>query len=148
MLFQKNVANLPRLPFILLTLVNFAILIYFLINLHLNFTPNLKLISSTNHVLLSLFHYLRGNYYHLRNDCIDLHCDTPLERVLNAQYKSKAITSYGPGAYRSASSHPASRAPSLLELSSGFMDMVSYGVNFNLYRDFIHLMVLVENDQD
>jgi len=38
-LFQMHFANLP---FILLTLVNLALLLYFLIYLHLNFTLKLK----------------------------------------------------------------------------------------------------------
>jgi len=45
MLVQMNFANLP---FILRTLVN-MVLLYFLIYLHHNFTPSIKLISSTNH---------------------------------------------------------------------------------------------------
>jgi len=54
-LCQKNFANLP---FILLTLFNLALLLPFLIYPHLNFTPSLKLLYSTNHFLLSLFHTL------------------------------------------------------------------------------------------
>jgi len=56
MLFQRNLAKLQLIP---LTLVNLAILLYFVIYPHLNyFSPNLKLISSTDHFLLSLFHAL------------------------------------------------------------------------------------------
>jgi len=55
LLSQKNFANQP---FILLTLFNLALLLPFLIYPLLNFTPSLKLIYSTNHFLLSLFHTL------------------------------------------------------------------------------------------
>jgi len=55
MLCRKNFANLP---FIFLTLFNLALLLPFLIYPHLNVNPSLKLIYSTNHFLLSLFHTL------------------------------------------------------------------------------------------
>jgi len=41
-----------------LTLVNFTLLLHSLIYPHHTFTPGLQLISSTNHLLLSLFHAL------------------------------------------------------------------------------------------
>jgi len=55
MLSQKNFENLP---FIFRTQFNLALLLPLLIYPHLNFTPILKLIYSTNDFLLSLFHTL------------------------------------------------------------------------------------------
>ena len=55
MLFQKNFVSRP---FILLMQFNLALLLRFLVYLHLNFILSLKLIYSINHSLLSLFHAL------------------------------------------------------------------------------------------
>jgi hypothetical protein len=55
MLFQKNFVSRP---FILLMQFNLALLLRFLVYLHLNFVLSLKLKYSINHSLLSLFHAL------------------------------------------------------------------------------------------
>jgi len=52
-LFQKNIVNLS---FILLKLTNSTLLLLFLLSPYVNFNLNLKLISSNNSFLLSLFH--------------------------------------------------------------------------------------------